>query len=397
MVDLLLASGGDDLSDDESDVVAPVGGGVASGVANVDDIDALLPGEKLEEFEAIDSEEGESDEEPDADDEQVAMSDVRHGLAYESDSEEELENRAAVLDEVFLDSLGGRVAASNLSADKDVLRDMDWTREVNGAVRTTYEQRGEAAAFAGLTKDVSKPRSGLRRAGESPVDLFFFFVPKALWVEIADQSNIYRRQQIEPRAKQIKEFQKKRQLRDSTAIVERKSVIRDRLRNEKPIEPHELTTVIGLLVARVLCPHKRKIESHWSLTDNGAIPAGTFSKFMSRQRFRCVLQNLHFADNTAARPVFDKCWKIRRVIKVLQRTFLAGWDLGEALSFDEGVLPSTSRHNTTRTFMPDKPHRWGSKLFITCDARTAYCYRYVLVIADIESYASTDLRVVFKI
>jgi hypothetical protein len=39
------------------------------------------------------------------------------------------------------------------------------------------------------------------------------------------------------------------------------------------------------------------------------------------------------------------------------------------------VLPSTSRRNTTRMFMPDKPRRYGSKMFMTCDSRTAYCHR----------------------
>ncbi|KAE9246619.1 hypothetical protein PF004_g4717 [Phytophthora fragariae] len=45
-------------------------------------------------------------------------------------------------------------------------------------------------------------------------------------------------------------------------------------------------------------------------------------------------------------------------------------------SFDDGVLPSTSRRNTTRMFMLDKPHRYGSKMFMTCDSRTAYCHRF---------------------
>lgn len=52
------------------------------------------------------------------------------------------------------------------------------------------------------------------------------------------------------------------------------------------------------------------------------------------------------------------------------------WELTPFLSFDEGVLPSTSRMNTTRQFMPDKPHKFGTKLFMTCDAATSYCFRF---------------------
>ncbi|OWZ06238.1 hypothetical protein PHMEG_00021538 [Phytophthora megakarya] len=37
-----------------------------------------------------------------------------------------------------------------------------------------------------------------------------------------------------------------------------------------------------------------------------------------------------------------------------------------------------SRRNTTRMFMPHKPHRYGSKIFMVCDSRSAYCHRFEL-------------------
>ncbi|POM70506.1 Hypothetical protein PHPALM_13039 [Phytophthora palmivora] len=39
------------------------------------------------------------------------------------------------------------------------------------------------------------------------------------------------------------------------------------------------------------------------------------------------------------------------------------------------MIPSRSRHNATRQFMKDKPHKRGTKLFMTCCADTAYCLR----------------------
>ncbi|GMF50151.1 unnamed protein product [Phytophthora fragariaefolia] len=52
-----------------------------------------------------------------------------------------------------------------------------------------------------------------------------------------------------------------------------------------------------------------------------------------------------------------------------------GMDTPPVFSFDEGVLPATSKRIKTRTFISDKPHQYGSKLFMVCDARTAYCHR----------------------
>ncbi|POM78257.1 Hypothetical protein PHPALM_4231 [Phytophthora palmivora] len=39
------------------------------------------------------------------------------------------------------------------------------------------------------------------------------------------------------------------------------------------------------------------------------------------------------------------------------------------------MIPSRSRHNVTRQYMKDKPHKWGTKLFMTCCANTAYWLR----------------------
>ncbi|KAG6572707.1 uncharacterized protein IUM83_18725 [Phytophthora cinnamomi] len=46
------------------------------------------------------------------------------------------------------------------------------------------------------------------------------------------------------------------------------------------------------------------------------------------------------------------------------------------LERSQGVLPATSKRNTTRMFMPDKPHRYGTKMFMTCDSKPAYCHRF---------------------
>ena len=146
--------------------------------------------------------------------------------------------------------------------------------------------------------------------------------------------------------------------------------------------------MMGLLVARMLCPQTRRMAAHWSMTEDGAVPPGNFGRFMPRNRFQDILRDLHFVDNKANHGR-DKLWKIRPIVDTIQRRFLCGWTLTAVFSFDEGVLPSTSKRNTTRMFMPDKPHRYGSKMFMLCDQRTAYCHRYALV------FFSTFLYVVY--
>ncbi|KAJ8528668.1 hypothetical protein ON010_g14661 [Phytophthora cinnamomi] len=84
-------------------------------------------------------------------------------------------------------------------------------------------------------------------------------------------------------------------------------------------------------------------------------PAGTFGRFMARNRCTDIIRDLHIVNNEAPRTR-DKLWKLRPVVDKLQQQFLAGWSLPAVFSFDEAVLPATSSRNTTRMFMPDEPH-----------------------------------------
>ncbi|OWY98604.1 hypothetical protein PHMEG_00030590, partial [Phytophthora megakarya] len=151
------------------------------------------------------------------------------------------------------------------------------------------------------------------------------------------------------------------------------------LANEKrvhsKIRAHEILQCIGLLLARVMCPHIRRLSDHWATTSVGTISAAIFGRFMKRERFERLMRNLHFSDNDAARAQTDKAWKVRPIVDTLQRTFLSGYTTPLVISFDEAMVPSRSRYNPMRQFMKDKPHRWGTKLFMTCCAQSAYCLR----------------------
>ncbi len=240
-----------------------------------------------------------------------------------------------------------------------------------------FEKPDEVRAFPGLATEASRMSQELIAIAEDPMALLMFFMPPQLWKHVAKESNRYRRQQIDNRVAKVMMLQEKRRQTDTDFAVESDTEVRARMLREKDMDACEVLRLIGLLVARTLCPHRRRMKYHWSVVSDGAIPMGTFGKFMSRNRFESILRDLHFSDNDAPSVRFDKLVKIRPIVEMMQPRFLRGWHLPPVLSFDEGVLPATSRMNSTRQFMPDKPHRYGSKMFLTCDPRTAYCYRYV--------------------
>ncbi|POM60937.1 hypothetical protein PHPALM_30135, partial [Phytophthora palmivora] len=96
---------------------------------------------------------------------------------------------------------------------------------------------------------------------------------------------------------------------------------------------------------------------------------------MPRHRFEHIMAKLHFTNNADVQAASDRAWKVRSVINTLQETFPRGYATPPVISFDEGIIPSRNRNNPTRQYLKAKPHKWGTKLFLTCCADTAYCMR----------------------
>ncbi|POM63037.1 hypothetical protein PHPALM_27734 [Phytophthora palmivora] len=120
----------------------------------------------------------------------------------------------------------------------------------------------------------------------------------------------------------------------------------------------------------MLVPIRKGIAVHWSLKKLGALPSNRFGLFMTKNRFFHIMGYLHFSNNKSPQARLDRAWKIRPEVDVLQR-----YKPPPVISFDEATLPSRSRFNPTRQFNKDKPHKWGTKVFVAACVQTAYCMR----------------------
>ncbi|ETL34404.1 hypothetical protein L916_13364 [Phytophthora nicotianae] len=279
--------------------------------------------------------------------------------AAEDDMDLVSDNDAVEMDEGFVTSfqIGAEtMSKSAIQQRAEALRGMQWT-----PATSLYEEN--VPAYPGLNMDDAHPTQELRSICHSPLLTFFYFMPKSLWNMIGAETSRYSLQQVDKRARRI--FSRQADRRETFVQIRR------RLRATPAYQTNEILHVIGFLVARMLCPQKCRFSAHRLMSVDGAIPAGTFGQFMGLSRCTDILRDLHFVDNEAERTR-DKLWKLRSIVDKLQQRFLAGWSLPAVFSSDEGVLPSTSKRNTTRMFMPDKPHRYGSKLFMLCDS--ARCF-----------------------
>ncbi|GMF52833.1 unnamed protein product [Phytophthora fragariaefolia] len=236
-------------------------------------------------------------------------------------------------------------------------------------------------SYPGLYNGEYGPTEEVLELAESPLQLFFYFIPPRLWRRIATESNNYYNQNLNARVDKMYAAQQARGEEGSRADV----LLRETKRHAK-IQPEDIVHCIGLLVAKMLSPHKRRFADHWATTPTGALPKGTFGSFVRKSRFDQIMQNLHFTNNASAHAETDRAWTVRSVVDTLQKTFASGFKVPPVLAFDEAMIPSRSRHNITRQFMKDKPHKWGTKVFMTCCANTAYCFRLV------EERTSTEVR-----
>lgn len=276
------------------------------------------------------------------------------------------------VDEQYEALLADTVAGQHKDLKSDFLRDL----AVNGFTPTYYGEdllhsASAATLYEGSPAVTSAGASAAR--SKQPIDLFFFFLPKTLWKKIADESNRYEEQTRGERKRQLRSRLQRKYSRQIAA--EKFSEAQRQITQFDAILPHEILIMMGLLIARSLCPMKTNLEHHWSSSQNGAVPAGTWSRFMSRQRFRDISRFLHFSDNKNPMAKQDRAWKIRPVVATLQQTFLRGMTFGRWIAFDEMVIPSKSSRNAVRIYLKNKPHKYGTKLFAVCCGETNYCAR----------------------
>ncbi|POM71406.1 Hypothetical protein PHPALM_12039, partial [Phytophthora palmivora] len=327
----------------------------------VDDLNLTAPDEDSKDFEVMESgdEAAKDDMFVDDDDADIFTGDVQEiGESVDDDDAEAEVEHEFQFAERFLDDIGGiqEVLAGNLK--KEVLKDMaktGWEDVVQPDTReymqTPYEPVVNTSSYPGLRQGYSGASADALRRGESPLALFFYFMPVPLWQHIAVCTNEYRKEMIPQRVDEaLRRYKKRRRAHASLPKKTRRDILHD-LQNEKTILPHEICRFFGLLIARAIMPNREKLANHWKTTDEGGIPRGTFGAFLSRDRFQQISRNLHFNPNNHEQAKRDRAWKIRKLVDVLQTTFERGYVAPAYLAFDEAILPSRSSFNKMRVYL----------------------------------------------
>ena len=90
-----------------------------------------------------------------------------------------------------------------------------------------------------------------------------------------------------------------------------------------------------------------------------------------------ILSFFHLNDNTLdcpfGQPRHDPFHKLRPFINLLEKKFQELYYPKKELSLDEATCPFKGRLKFL-TCNPDKPYKWGIKIYQVCESASGYCF-----------------------
>lgn len=147
----------------------------------------------------------------------------------------------------------------------------------------------------------------------------------------------------------------------------------------------EIRKYIGILFYMSVFRYPN-VRSYW-----GEYAFQMIQDTMSRNRFDLIRSNLHFNDNDKLpdknAPDYDRLYKIRPIVDHFNNRFQS-IPMTQRLCVDEQMC-ATKMRTFLRQYLPDKPHKWGIKLFLLCDS-FGFCYNFEIYCGAGDNVVLTD-------
>ena len=155
--------------------------------------------------------------------------------------------------------------------------------------------------------------------------------------------------------------------------------------------PNEIKAFIGLIIAMGI---KRlpSYTDYWS--SDPILGAPELVRGFPLNRFKHLLSNLHFNDNSKAIPRgtvgFDKLFKVRPIIDAIHQKCLRLYDPHQTNSIDEAMVGFKGR-STLKQYMPMKPTKRGFKIWCRCDSTNGYTCSFQVYTGKVEGATEVNL------
>ena len=140
------------------------------------------------------------------------------------------------------------------------------------------------------------------------------------------------------------------------------------------ISETEIHQFIGILIMTGVysLPHQRFYWTNSTRIDS-------IASIMTRDRFLQIKKYLHVVDNTNQPdkndPRYDRAFKVRPLLDIVKENFRK-IPKEEHLSVDEQIIPFKGK-SIMKQHMPNKPNRWGYKMYLLAGGDSGLCYDFV--------------------
>lgn len=139
------------------------------------------------------------------------------------------------------------------------------------------------------------------------------------------------------------------------------------------VQKDEIKQFLGIILYMSLI-HLPNSRAYWS-DDLGF---DKIKNVMTVNRYETIRRYLHFNNNETAlpreNPNHDRLHKLRPLIDGLNSNFSKNIPVEQYLSVDEQMCSTKARHHL-KQYLPNKPHKWGFKLFVLCGV-SGYGYTF---------------------
>ena len=152
--------------------------------------------------------------------------------------------------------------------------------------------------------------------------------------------------------------------------------------NSIDCKPAEIKQYIGILLYSGIVKLPR-FRIYWSSETLVPIVADA----MPQKRYEKIKQFIYFTDNGTADKE-DKLYKVRELVDKIRDNFLKV-EPELRHSVDEQMIATKGRSNI-RQYMPNKPHKWGVKVFTRCGV-SGFVYDFFLYTGRVMPPDNIDL------
>ena len=117
--------------------------------------------------------------------------------------------------------------------------------------------------------------------------------------------------------------------------------------------------------------------------------AFTHERFMTIRNCLYITNLATYANVERGEVGFDKIWQVRWLVDKIREACKAVWSLSKYLVIDEMMIRYKGSYPPIRQYMPNKPQKWGLKVWCLVDAISKYVYDFAIYCGKI---VETDLQ-----